>query len=700
MHKVEGPKLLYVLGGRGLMEGTMEYLARIALVEKVLMPRVLDTCTLEAKAAGSTLFRSTTPLSKTLEVLMRMMCGEFLQAALGPTIKRTVEEKIEPKLFCNYGDPERPPLNYRILKDVTGLVEQCWANMYAHRGLFPNFIRHILGHLFVTVREFHDDGDDLLRYKAVSSFVFLRLIGPALMSPHLFGLSECLVPSAQQRTLTLIAKILHTLAFFSDRDLARHPDLALFRGFIRRNNHAMLDFLTSIATPVGEIEDLFPEPTRLDDYLDERRGVLTEWEAEALPHMTFAGCIDLPADWAVMLEIWAENLAKPGLKLNVVGCRVDDIQDMLDKYQGYVARIHALAFPEGRSQGGNGRASRASRVGSSSSRSLRSLTSMSAKSEDSLPMLPRKWLGYTPEDEKRASRGLSITPPQSVSVSPSSSRPTSTHTRSVSRSNSPEPSRAPSPVLEEEERIKVTLRPASTLIDRAPSPAAERVGVERSLEPPSNIVLTSPHETTILLSGSPSPPVPPKLFPPPVPLKAKLAQRTSSLPDRPAERERPTLPEKPKSPTRPIPPLPDYEADTPDSPRVPIPIPEDVDGPNVVSPTAPGFEEPESPRFALASPTLGGLPLSPTLSPGSPRSPKLPQSPKSRPLSPMSPLSPHAPMSPPLPDTPHPGRRKRRPTLPVLLLGGRGAAAAFDEAPPLPPMPVMAHGGPVPPRRK
>lgn len=598
MHKIEGPKLLYVLGGRGLMEGTMEYLARIALVEKVLMPRVLDTCTLEARAAGSTLFRSTTPLSKTLEVLMRMMCGDFLHAALGPTIRRTIVERVEPKLFLNTGDPENPPLNYRILTEINLLLDLCWTNMYTNRGLFPNFIRHILGHLFATVREFHDDGDDLLRYKAVSSFVFLRLIGPALMTPHLFGLTQGFVPTAQQRTLTLIAKVLHTLAFFSDRDLARHPDLALFRGFIQRNNAAMLDFLTSIATPVGEIEDLFPQPTRLDDFLEERKTVLTEWEAEAMPHMTFAGCIDLGADWAVMLEIWMENLAKPGLKLHVVGCRVDDIQEMLDKYAGYVERIHALAFPEGRetrSACGGGRVSRASRIDSASSRSLRSLGSMSVKSDESLPMLPRKWLGFMPEEEKRTSHGLSITPPMSNSVSPSSSRPPSTHTRSISRSATPDlsVSRTPSPFPErpeeeEEERIKVTLRPASTIMERAPSPASEsRVGVERSLEPPSNIVLTSPHETTILLSGSPTPPVPPKLFPPPVPNKAKPAPNDDSTDDG-------EPPSKPRSPTRPIPPLPMPDMlelfDPPESPGIPIPLPEDVAGPNVVSPTTPrGF---------------------------------------------------------------------------------------------------------------
>lgn len=38
------------MGGRGQMEGTMEYLCRIALCEGALMDRVRDTATIEARS--------------------------------------------------------------------------------------------------------------------------------------------------------------------------------------------------------------------------------------------------------------------------------------------------------------------------------------------------------------------------------------------------------------------------------------------------------------------------------------------------------------------------------------------------------------------------------------------------------------------------------------------------------------------------
>lgn len=348
-HAGNASKFLYVMGGRGQMEGTMEYLCRIGLCEGSLMARVRDTATIEAKSAGTTLFRSTTPLSKTLEVIMRMMCSDFLEASLGPTIKRVIRESIEPRLFQpNYSDESEPVLNFRVLGVMTELIQTCWANMYDNRHLFPNFIRHILAHLFRMVKEFHDDGDDLLRYKAVSSFVFLRLIGPALMSPHLFGLASSLLEPAQQRTLTLIAKVLHTLAFFSDKDLVRHADLALFKVFIQANNDVMIDYLVSLATPSGDHDagsNVSPEVERM---LTARRKLVPPFHAEAIPHLTAAGPIDLSADWAVCCETWYEKRQHPGVKLTTlttVTGELGDIADIMGKYDEFLDRIHMLSSP-------------------------------------------------------------------------------------------------------------------------------------------------------------------------------------------------------------------------------------------------------------------------------------------------------------------------------------------------------------------
>ncbi|GMK53729.1 hypothetical protein CspeluHIS016_0103150 [Cutaneotrichosporon spelunceum] len=350
-HSENASKFLYVMAGRGQMEGSMEYLCRIALCEGTLMDRVRDTATIEARSAGTTLFRSTTPLSKTLEVLMRMMCSEFLEASLGPTINRVLRESIEPRLFQpNYSDESEPVLNFRALGVMTELIQTCWGNMYDNRHLFPNFIRHILAHLFRMVKEFHDDGDDRLRYKAVSSFVFLRLIGPALMSPHLFGLANSVLDPRQQRTLTLIAKVLHTLAFFSDKDLVRHSDLALFKVFIQANNDVMIDYLVSLATPSGDPDARSSISPEVECMLKARRSIVPSFHAEAIPHLTAAGPVDLSADWAVCCETWYEKRQHPGVKLTTLAevvAELGDIAELIDKYDEFLDRIHGLSsLPE------------------------------------------------------------------------------------------------------------------------------------------------------------------------------------------------------------------------------------------------------------------------------------------------------------------------------------------------------------------
>jgi hypothetical protein len=65
------------------------------------------------------------------------MCGEFLQAAIGPTIRRVLREKVEPNLFFTYADALDPPVNYRAVNQMREIVSECWHNMYNSRHLFP-----------------------------------------------------------------------------------------------------------------------------------------------------------------------------------------------------------------------------------------------------------------------------------------------------------------------------------------------------------------------------------------------------------------------------------------------------------------------------------------------------------------------------------------------------------------------------------
>lgn len=52
------------------------------------------------------------------------------------------------------------------------------------------------------------------------------------MRPHLFGLADGMPSPGVRKTLTLLAKVLHALAFFTEKD-GRDPELACFTHFIK-----------------------------------------------------------------------------------------------------------------------------------------------------------------------------------------------------------------------------------------------------------------------------------------------------------------------------------------------------------------------------------------------------------------------------------------------------------------------------------
>ncbi|KAL7422550.1 hypothetical protein Q5752_003198 [Cryptotrichosporon argae] len=299
--------LVYRLALKGCLEGTAETMARLGFASGGLLGRLLEMCTFEARATGATLFRGTTPLTKSLEAAMRLLCGHFLEASIGPTIRHVTETRLVVRL---HSDAMGRFVSTSGIADMSKLVERCWRDMYAVRHLFPDLLRHVFAHLFKEVKEAHDDRSEKLRYKAVSCFVFLRLIGPALMRPHLFGLTDGLVPPEQQRALTLVARVLHVLAFFSDKDMKRDPELGLFQGFIRSNNDMMIDYLASFATPLDDWQSRPAYPSVTSNFLCARAARLPAAQAEAIPTLTIAGPIDVCAELAVVHEtLWARSQA-------------------------------------------------------------------------------------------------------------------------------------------------------------------------------------------------------------------------------------------------------------------------------------------------------------------------------------------------------------------------------------------------------
>lgn len=136
----------------------------------------------------------------------------FLEASIGEIIRQIYSEKIAIEV-----DPNRSSKNAKdVERGVELLVEWCqtiWDSIYFHRGDCPQYVlveirttpsltrllfsemRRLFEHIrkLVETRYKRKDGQDTqnreLPLQSVSAFCFLRFIVPAILHPHLFGLT-------------------------------------------------------------------------------------------------------------------------------------------------------------------------------------------------------------------------------------------------------------------------------------------------------------------------------------------------------------------------------------------------------------------------------------------------------------------------------------------------------------------------------
>lgn len=211
----------------------------------------------------NTLFRGNTVLTKTMELAMAWYGRGFLDATVGPIVRRMIAENVEIEV-----DPSKLPASSRrpstkdshrpstrdshrpgtresaLGDDKESLQEQgirllehwCnefWSHIYLVRMECPVELRRLFGHIRLMVeRRFGvagrmmdiepDDpnggfrnvvqGADMLPWQAISSFVFLRFIVPAILHPHLFGICQGMPNRGVVRSLTLLAKCTQSLA--------------------------------------------------------------------------------------------------------------------------------------------------------------------------------------------------------------------------------------------------------------------------------------------------------------------------------------------------------------------------------------------------------------------------------------------------------------------------------------------------------
>lgn len=157
-------------------------------------------------------FRTSSLVTAILESYMRSMSGQALVKCLQGPVKRLLDDKISCEL--NPAKIESHNVSQKAcenLQNLLDLLDELVSNIYESISLYPPQVRYLFACLQRTVKR-RWPNEPLVRTRAVSGFLFLRIICPTILNPKQFSLVTETPSENAIRNLTLIAKCLQNLA--------------------------------------------------------------------------------------------------------------------------------------------------------------------------------------------------------------------------------------------------------------------------------------------------------------------------------------------------------------------------------------------------------------------------------------------------------------------------------------------------------
>ncbi|KAG5984713.1 hypothetical protein E4U55_003485 [Claviceps digitariae] len=161
------------------------------------------------------LFRGNSLLTQSLEFHMRRLGVEYLEEVLQEKIIHINEQnpdcEVDTSRLPHAGSADMDQRWNRLIHYTTDI----WRCIAESAHSLPGELRHILKYIRAVAEDRYGDFLRTVAYTAVSGFLFLRFICPAILSPKLFGLLRDHPRPRAQRTLTLIAKALQKMSNMS-----------------------------------------------------------------------------------------------------------------------------------------------------------------------------------------------------------------------------------------------------------------------------------------------------------------------------------------------------------------------------------------------------------------------------------------------------------------------------------------------------
>ncbi|KAI8808898.1 hypothetical protein BJ742DRAFT_806797 [Cladochytrium replicatum] len=259
----------------GMSAQSREYssvVLNILLARGMEMQGVKTLLDSEIKSAdANTIFRGNTLATKVVDRYMKLFL-DYLRKTLHPVLSIVFDSResleVDPtRIITSAGTNvhETVALNRQRLLDY---LELLWDAIRNSTPYFPKELSELCRHIVKQVEQRFrtaDGGiDHFVKYSAVTGFIFLRFICPAILSPKLFSLHDELPDPTVSRTLTLLAKTIQNLANLTEFG-AKEPYMTEFNTFIVKHMPDMRHFLRTIANPreVGSLASP-PQKTRID----------------------------------------------------------------------------------------------------------------------------------------------------------------------------------------------------------------------------------------------------------------------------------------------------------------------------------------------------------------------------------------------------------------------------------------------------
>ncbi|KAI9317519.1 hypothetical protein BX666DRAFT_2026794 [Dichotomocladium elegans] len=220
---------------------------------------------IESTEQEATLFRSTTMSTRLLSVFAKQVCGDFVRVTLEPAmeaINALPDDQTTWEL-----DPQKLGPNDNLMRNKENVIRATEILLNAicsSAAKAPPAFRMELSLIAEAVYKRFSEA----KYTAVGGFVFLRLFGPAIVTPDIAGFSKLATPRNKNvRKLQLQAtRVIQNLAnnvFFGSKE----THMIVLNDFVTDNIYKVTSFLREISTiqaDQNQAEKLLLNAVRMD----------------------------------------------------------------------------------------------------------------------------------------------------------------------------------------------------------------------------------------------------------------------------------------------------------------------------------------------------------------------------------------------------------------------------------------------------